>query len=235
MANFRPVKAKKIYEEIMGQIMNLISDGGLKPGDKLPSERELSEALDVSRASVREALRALEMKGFLEIRSGEGTFIRESSNDFLVEPLTMLLHLEDGAFHEVYEVRKTLETSCAYLAALRATTEDIKQMDDALNQMERDISTNNLGQDADTKFHYAIAEATHNSLLQKLMNTIGDSIRNTVTHAREKLYKTPGNPNKLLQQHRAIFEAIRLRRADQARDLMQMHLDFSEQEMIKNS
>lgn len=231
--DLKPIKTKKIYEEIVEQIRGLMAEGDLKPGDQLLSERELAERLKVSRASVREALRALEMMGYIEIRSGEGTFVREISLDDFIQPLAMVLTLEKGSFFHVYEVRRVLESACAYLAAQRATGEEVDKMEAALKEMEQDIHNNLRGDEADTAFHYAVAEATHNPVLFRLMNTISDSVHNSVHTARRKIFETPGNGEKLLAQHRSVLEAIRKRDPIQAREKMKEHLEFAEGEMAK--
>lgn len=231
--DLKPIKTKKIYEEIVEQIRGLMTDGDLKPGDQLLSERELAERLRVSRASVREALRALEMMGYIEIRSGEGTFVREISLDDFIRPLAMVLTLEKGSFFYVYEVRRVLESSCAYLAAQRASSEDVAKMETALRGMEEDLHNNLRGDEADTAFHYAVAEATHNPVLFRLMNTISDSVHNAVQTARRKIFETPGNGEKLLAQHSSVLEAIRRQDSIQAREKMKEHLEFAEEEMAK--
>lgn len=230
---FRPIKPKKIYEEIVEQIKELMAEGDLKPGDKLLSERELAERLQVSRASVREALRALEMMGFVEIRTGEGTFVRESCTDAIIQPLAMFISIERGNFFEIYEVRKIFETAAARLAAERATPEEIQKIEEALWQMEANMSDYEKGEHLDTAFHYAIAEATHNSWLVRLMRTISDSFHNTVAAARRNLFQTPGNAEKLILQHRQIFEAIKGKKPALAEKAMLEHLLFAEAEMAK--
>lgn len=231
--DLRPVKNKKIYEEIIAQIQSLISAGGLRPGDQLPPERELAEKLGVSRASVREAVRVLELMGLVEIRVGEGTFVREISTEALIQPLAAILALERGTFHQVYEVRRVMECACAYLAAERSSPEEIESMAQALLQMERYLEQNILGDEADTRFHLAVAEGSHNPFLVKLMHTISDSLHQVVQSARRKLFETPGNAQKLLEQHRQIFEAVREGRARDAERLMHYHLVFAEGELAK--
>ncbi len=233
MPSFQPVKSKKIYEEIVAQIKDLIAKGGLNPGDRLLSERELAEKLAVSRASVREALRTLELMGLVEIRTGEGTFVREASTDAFVHPLAAILALERGTFHQVYEVRRIIESACAHLAAERVTPKELMEMEAALRQMEEDMDQGRLGDLADTRFHLAIAEATHNPILATLMQTISDSVHQVVKSARRKLFETPGNAQQLLQQHWQIFYSIRDRKGNEALNHMFQHLIFAEGEMAK--
>ncbi|HWJ02446.1 MAG TPA: FadR/GntR family transcriptional regulator [Verrucomicrobiae bacterium] len=220
----KPIKTKKIYEEIVEQIKQLIQDGDLCPGDKLLSERELSERLKVSRASVREALSAMEIMGLVEVKSGEGTFIRQTNIDSIIGPMALILSMEKDSIMELMEVRKMLEVEAAGLAAERATTEQIEEMQAILGEMNRDLSENNLGEAADHKLHYAIYKATHNSVLLRLMNTVSDSIEQNIRTYRQSFYAIPGYPERLLKEHTAIFDAIRTRNPKRARDGMYEHL-----------
>ncbi len=118
---FQPIKTKKIWEEIVEQLKTMITNGELEPGDKLPSERDMSESMGVSRASVREALITLEAIGILEIKPGEGTFVRQTSDAETFAPLAMVLALERNPGAQMMEVRRVLETEMAALAAERAS------------------------------------------------------------------------------------------------------------------
>ncbi len=224
----KPIKTKKIYEEIVEQIKELFAQGDLKPGDKLLSEREFAERLQVSRASVREALSALEAMGLIEIKPGEGTFIRQKGVSSIIEPLALLLLMEKDQVFELLELRKILEVEAAGLAALRATEEDVERMFEVIKKMEEDLAMGLLGEEADFEFHFAIAEAAHNSLLMRLMNTIADTMRQTLRTSREKLFRTPGNSEILYQQHREIYLAIRAKSPDRAKKEMYQHLVFVE-------
>src|SRR5436309_10784442 len=119
-----PIKSTRIYEEIVRQVKQLIAEGRLKSGDRLPPERELAEKFVVSRTSVREALRALESLGLIEIRPGEGTFVRQVPLDALVGPLALVMTSQREAIGELFEARRVLEPAIAALAAGRATPEE---------------------------------------------------------------------------------------------------------------
>lgn len=231
---FRPIKTKRVYEQIVDQIRMLIRRGDLKPGDKLMSERELSELLGVSRTSVREALSALDFLGILETRQGEGTFIANVSEQSLIEPLALIMAMDREAALELLEVRKMLEGEAAELAALRATQEDLYQMEEAINTMAEDLKHGNLGEAGDAKFHYTIAEATGNKVLVKLMNTIQDLLLQNMRSSRMYMYTQQGNAEKLFQQHEAIFRAIQSGNPQEARREMLAHLEFVQEEMTKN-
>lgn len=230
----KPIKTRKIYEEVVEQIRQLIQEGELQSGDKLLSERELSERLKVSRASVREALSALELMGLVEIKPGQGTFIRQANVDSIIGPMALILSMEKDIIFELLEARKILEVEAAGLAAERASKEDLKAIEQALNQMRSDLDQHHLGETADHNFHYAIAHATRNSVLQLLMNTISDTMKKTLRSSREQLYVTPGTPEKLYQEHEQIYNAILQRNPPLARKHMLDHLVGVEEYMTRD-
>lgn len=220
--SFQPIKIKRIYEEIMEQLKEMISNGELRHGQKLPSERELAESLGVSRASVREALTALEAIGILDIRPGEGTFVRETSVSDTFAPLAMVLEMEQNSMEQLMEVRRVLETELAALAAQRATAEDLMNIEANLNHMK---TAHNISEavKADLRFHFAIAEATHNRILLRLMNTVADLMHNTFRIQREELFGAKGR--EIIAEHEAIYQAIRDGDTGTARLTMLRHID----------
>jgi GntR family transcriptional regulator, transcriptional repressor for pyruvate dehydrogenase complex len=234
--DFKPIKTKKIYEEIVEQIKQLMADGHLKPGDKLLSERELAERLQVSRASVREAIRSLEMMAFVEIRPGDGTFVRSQNSDEIILPLAMFLTVEKSSLLEMLEIRKIFETSTASMAAERATEEEIDEIRMAYEKMEESINFNDSekGEEYDIVFHYAIAEATHNALLIRLFRTISENFSRSISTARRQLYIDEHNPQLILDQHRRILEAIKNHNPQLAAKVMLEHLIHTEHEMNKD-
>ena len=229
----KPVKTKRIYEEIVEQIRLLVTEGHVKAGDRLPSERDLAERLQVSRASVREALSALEMMGLLEIRSGEGTYIKQVNIDSVVAPLAWVLSMEKDMVLELLEVRKILETQAAVLAAERAEAEEVVELREALEEMKKDLQSGRLGDSSDHSFHYAIARGTRNKILIRLMNAISDTMFQTLRASRIKLYESEGVPERLYTEHEEIFKAIQAKSPDEARVLMLQHLEGVEKEYLK--
>ena len=221
---FQPIKAKKIYEEIVEQIRGMITGGELKPGDRLPAERDMAESLGVSRASVREALTALETVGILDIRPGEGTFVRRTSDSETFESLTLLLSVEQTPEVQMMEVRRILETESAALAAKRGTGADLQKIQDSLLVMKTADSISEAV-DADVRFHFAIAEATKNSVLLRIMNTVADLMHQTFRQDREKLYSNPLLGARVIAEHEAILEAIQARNPDEAWAKMLEHIN----------
>jgi len=229
----KPIKTKKIYEQIVDQIGILVAEGHLKPGDRLPSERELVERFQVSRASIREAISALEMMGLIEVRSGEGTYIRQVNIDSVVAPLAWMLFIEKDTDLELYEVRKILEVQAAGLAAERVQETEIRDMYDALEVMRLDLEVDRLGEDADHHFHFAIARATHNKMLIRLMNTISETMQKTLKSSRSKLYNDKNSPQRLYEEHYSIYETIKNHDILKAQQLMLAHLVGVETQLAK--
>lgn len=219
---FQPIKTKKIYEEIMEQIRRMMTRGDLQPGDRLPSERELAETLSVSRTSVREALTALGALGILDVRPGEGTFIRRRNDSETFEPLTVLLAVERNPEFQLMEVRRILETEAAALAAKRATPADLEKIEKAL-QVMKDADSVKGAVEADLRFHYTIAEATKNSVLLRIMNTVADLMHNNFRQDREALYVKL--TEQVLGEHEAIVKAIKDKNPDEAWARMLEHIN----------
>lgn len=233
---FSPIKTKRLYEEIVEQIKQLVTDGRLKPGDKLLAERDMADQFQVSRASVREAIRTLEMLGIIDIRPGEGTFIRDSDTDDIIRPLAMFLAVERSSFLDMFEMRRIFETATASLAAERATEDELDQINSMLESMRDRLNLQDpeKGQEFDTAFHYAIAEATHNSLLIKLFKTVSEEFAKANSVARRQLYhNNVQNAQRIIDQHSEIYEAIRNRSAQKASEAMMAHLIFAENELRK--
>jgi GntR family transcriptional repressor for pyruvate dehydrogenase complex len=215
-----PIKSTRIYEEIVRQVKTMIAEGRLKGGDRLPPERDLAEKFVVSRTSVREALRALESLGLVEIRPGEGTFVREASVETLVEPLALLMASQRAATAELFEARRLLEPSLAALAAERATPEEIQEMERILEAQAGEIAAGRTGLAQDAQFHAAIGVASHNRAITRIAHAIMDLL----TQSREDSLNTPGRPTRSHEDHRRILAAIRARDAARAHGAMLDHI-----------
>ncbi|HEX2439377.1 MAG TPA: FadR/GntR family transcriptional regulator [Methylomirabilota bacterium] len=219
-----PIKSTRIYEEIVRRVKAMIAEGRLKGGDRLPPERDLAEKFVVSRTSVREALRALESLGLVEIRPGEGTFIREVSIDALVEPLARLMASEREATSELFEARRLLEPSLAALAATRATPEEIQEMERILEAQAQEVAAGRTGLAQDAQFHAAIGTAAHNRAITRIAHAVMDLL----TQSREESLNTPGRPTRSHEDHRRVLAAVRARDAEGARRAMLEHIEAVE-------
>jgi GntR family transcriptional regulator, transcriptional repressor for pyruvate dehydrogenase complex len=222
--DIEPIRSTRIYEAIIRQVKLMIAEGRLKSGDQLPPERELAEKFLVSRTSVREALRALESLGLVQIRPGEGTFVREISMDALVEPLALVMLSQHEALGELFEARRLLEPALAALAAARATPEEIQEMERILDEQAKEIAQGRTGLQQDAQFHAAIGAAAHNRAITRIAHAIMDLL----TQSREESLNTPGRPERSHENHRRVLKAIADRNARAAQDLMLAHLDTVE-------
>ncbi len=230
---FKPIRPKKISEEIVDQIRALISQGQLKPGERVPSERDLAAFLGVSRPSVREAIMVLEAMGLVESRQGGGTFVRSLTETSLADPLTSMVEKDPRLLHALVEVRMGLESWSAYLAASRATDEEIARMRELYQEMERQAGKGGWDADVDASFHYAITAATHNTLQLHVLNTIHSLFHATIQVALMEFYRKEGYVDKLRQQHRAILEGIAARDPEGSRQAMLDHLTMVEEKMAQ--
>ena len=220
MEDFKVIKRRRLYQDIVGQIQEFIRDGVLKPGDRLPPERDLAERLQVSRSSLREAMRALELQGLVVSRPGSGTFVSTESLDTLVSIIAASLTGARDFLNDVFEVRHLLEPQVAALAAERATEEDFQSIAEALGQQEQQIARGETGVEGDTAFHFAMARATQNWALVRVISTIANVLR----VSRDRSLQTPGRPQRSLASHRHILEMIRRKDAGEARAAMEHHI-----------
>ena len=205
--DLEPIKSARIYAEIVRQVKQLIAEGKLKSGDRLPPERDLAEKFVVSRTSVREALRALESRGLIEIRAGDGAFVRDISVETLIEPLALVILPHREAVGELFEARRLLEPAIATLAARRATPEEIAAMERILEAQGKEVAEGRTGVAQDAAFHAALAGSAHNRAISRIVNALMDLL----TESREESLQTPGRPARSHQDHLRILEAIRRR------------------------
>ena len=207
-----PVKRSRIYEHIVGQINALIREGRWAPGDQIPPERELAERFKVSRTSVREALRALEMQGIIDSRQGGGTFIRTGDTEMLVGPLAAAILRGRRELAEVLEVRELIEPGIARLAARRATAEHVAELEILLQRQRECIAAERSFVEEDTAFHYTLAKAADNHILLRLHNVILDVLR----ESRQSYLHVPNRPQMSLRGHEAMLAAVKAKDVDAA-------------------
>jgi GntR family transcriptional regulator, transcriptional repressor for pyruvate dehydrogenase complex len=222
------IKKTRIYEEVVGQLHQLIDAGKLKAGDRLPSERELAETFRVSRSSVREAIKTLENEGLVITRPGSGTFVTTVNVEAIIPSLASLLSRGKDALIDLFEMRCLVEPSIAALAAERATPADILRLKEICAEQERQIKRDTSAVDSDAAFHLTIGRATHNSALQRLVASIVEILK----PIREKSLQTPGRAHKSLASHREILVAIERHDPELARRAMQQHIQAVEQNVL---
>ena len=215
-----PVRRSRIYEHIVDQIHALIREGRWAPGDQIPPERELAERFRVSRTSVREALRALEMQGIIESRQGGGTFVRSADTEALVPPLAAAIRRGQREMAEVLEVRELIEPAIARLAAKRATPEHVQELEQTLERQRECIAQGRPFVDEDTAFHYTLARAADNHILLRLHNTILDVLR----ESRQTYLHVPDRPQMSLRGHEAILAAVSAHDGEEAQRASLAHI-----------
>jgi GntR family transcriptional regulator, transcriptional repressor for pyruvate dehydrogenase complex len=227
--NFQPIKPKKVSTQIAEQIRSSILAGEFKPGDKLPPERELAEMFGVSRPSVREALNVLTSSGLVMSYQGGGTVVMSLVETTASNPLSELIRVQQDRALDVIEVRKCMESWTAYYAAQRALPDDIRRMEEIIAGMERNLEGLLPSEDLDANLHIVIARATHNIVWLHLMQSLFDAMKEFQQSVWRAVYITSEDHHQLYRHHRSIFEAIRSRDAEAAREAMMLHLTFAEQ------
>ncbi len=220
---FVPVKNKKVYQHVIEQIQNMVMTGALEKGDKLPSERELVEQLGVSRASIREAIRALEMIGLVESRQGEGNFIGGDINSSFFEPLSVMFMLNGGKSEDVLELRRVIEVEAAALAAGKITEAEKAELAALLNDLI-EAGDEQESAKADMALHYAIARMSGNYLILILLNTISSLMESFIRDARGMILREERKRDVLLQEHKKICDSIIQENPEASAQAMRAHL-----------
>jgi len=214
------ISSQRLYRQIADQLAELIRAGEFKPGARLPSERELSQQFDVSRASVREALIALEIDGLIDVRVGLGVFVNaapaaNSRTAGLAEP---------GPF-EVLSARYLIEGETAALAARNGSAKDHARIRETLQAMADEIKASGVGLEADAQFHLRIAEASGNGALVHLVRQLWGFRYSAMFRKLDEHFDSPQRHQEAIDEHRKLLEAIERRDADAARAAMVAHLD----------
>lgn len=224
----KPIKPSKISDAIADQLRELIRSGALKPGERLPSERELVDQLGVSRPSVREALLKMEARGLVTSRQGGGTFVCDVLAPSIVNPLADLMRGSPEAISDVLECRHGLEELAASYAALRATASDREIIHEKFQALAEANAAGDLERSAaaDAEFHMAIAEASHNFALVHITRSLFDLLSTQMQSNWERLLMDPESCAQIHDQHQYIFEAIISTDPDMARNAAHTHLSY---------
>ncbi len=213
-----------MHEGIVQRFSNLIREGALKPGERLPSERVLAEQFHVSRSSVREAIRSLELQGLVVSKRGSGTFINTDNLESMVALIASTLNTGSGTLKHIFEMRHILEPQIAALAAQRAGQHETDEMETILETQSEEVHRGGTGVDADTAFHFSLAAATHNSALMKVVSAVEDILH----RSRDESLQEPGRSQRSLDSHRDILKMIQAGDAEGARRAMEHHLSMVE-------
>lgn len=214
---------QEIHNGIIAQIRDLINFKNLEPGDKLPSERMLSEKFGVSRSNVREAIQKLEFYGILKSKPQSGTFVADIGQVAMNGMIHDILRLEDPDFKSLVETRILLELKTVRMAAKRRTDADLKKMEDALNAYSAKVINGEDAVQEDLLFHLAIAKASGNSTINTLMLIITPEI---ITNFEKHHVCDKGQSFKAIQEHEDIFKAIKDQNTQKAKEMMKVHFNI---------
>jgi len=229
MSTFELVIRHSLCDEIISQLTELISIGKLKPGQRLASERDLSKQFGVGRSSLREALRSLIVMGILEGRVGEGTYVAKDNQKYLAKTAQWGLLLDQKGVNDLVETRLMLETQTSFLAAQRATPEDINLLKEILQDMNDSINRPEQYLELDLQFHLGVAQATHNSVIYNLLGMTRGYLKESIQEIliQSTSIKTKDRLKLSLRGHQEIFHSIRTGQAEIARKVMIKHIQMS--------
>lgn len=220
---YAPIRGQRLYEQVVERIEALIASGELQSGDRLPNERSLAEQFEVSRTVIREALKTLSNKGLIEVRTGQGSFVVDHSSHSFKQSLQLMMDF--GGMHdpaaELVEIREIIEPELAFRAALRADHDDIAAMRKAVDEMDETTHDVIAFIRADNRFHLALAEASQNAFVPRLL----DSVVDVLHELRGRIFWVEGGPQRGQAHHKRILRAIEDRAPEAAREAMRAHLD----------
>lgn len=222
-----PVHRARAHEQILSQLSELIENGELQPGDRLPSEREMARSFGVGRPTLRQALSVLSSLGVLEIRPGSGIYLRTSFRDgpgTTGQVLALMLMAEKHDLMHIQELRMAVEGSAAYLGAQRRTPAQLRELEEVFDSLCDAFTHRGVAFKEDFQFHAKIAEATANPVLLKVMVALADIFLQQFEQVTRPLYPKADRVETGLCEHRAILEAVRTQRADDAREAAIRHL-----------
>lgn len=227
--HIRPVETRRLYRQIADQIRTLIGSGAAAPGVRLPAERDLARQLGVSRPSLREALIALEVEGLLDVRVGSGIYVAQPGG----RRPGAEIGGASGPF-EVIRARRMIEGECAALAAKHGTAAQLRAIRKAHADLQSEAKRHHNPLDADRSFHIRIAEATGNSALELVVQTLWDQRVGPLYRALEVKLEYPAMAGDTLGEHRAVLDAILARRPAAARAAMRRHMDMTRKRYTKD-
>lgn len=231
---FKQIKPKKIYEEVADALYDAIKQGKFKSGEKLASVQQLAETFQVSRSAIREALTALKAKGLIEMKQGEGTFVKAYHPEEVVFSFPQAVLMNKKDVMNLLEVRRMLEIGTAKAAARNRTEQDLIGIKAALEKMQDTNGGEELGETADLEFHLAVAKATNNALLVNLLMNVSELMQETMKETRRIwLYSRQTTMAQLYNEHLLIYQAISHQEEERAVLAMHQHLENVERILIK--
>ncbi len=228
---YSKIKQPKISDVIMGQLEQMILEGSLQPGQKLPPERELALQFEVSRPSLREAIQKLEAKGLLLRRHGGGTYVKEQLWQSLADPIVELMHSDSESQYDLLEFRHAIEGMMAYFAALRGTDADMQNIKRTIMEVE---AVDEIEQQAKAIvcFYRAIAEASHNVAMLHLVLSLAPVLHKNVAQNLELLNRREEASTRANEHRLALLAAIVRRNPEAAHEASNKHLSYIEEVML---
>lgn len=225
---FHKIELEKLSHAVRRQIEALILQGVLHPGERLPSERDMAEQMEVSRPSLREAIADLQQAGLLVARAGSGVYVAEVLGSAFAPALVELMARHHRAVTDYLDFRKDLEGLAAERAAMNASDFDLAVIDGVFQRMARAHEASDADQEAglDVAFHMAIIEASHNIIALHMMRSMYELLRTGVFYNRTRFFRLPDVRDALLDQHQAINDALQARHGSRARTAIVQHLDY---------
>lgn len=224
MISFQSVKTGKISELIGRQIKSAILDGAMKPGDRLPPERELVEHFQASRISIREALKSLETSGLLSIKPGSGVFVAEVNSKPMSESLASILRIKKISMNELTEARMILEPNIARLACERITPEDLQKLEENIAGALTIVKSNVWARVKNIEFHSLLAESTRNSVLTLTVKTLLDVLKEMSSEIVDDSPQNVEIASHTLRHHKKILEALKEKDPEKVFELMRKHI-----------
>lgn len=224
---------RSVYHRVVDEIKTRIFEGRLKPGDRLPAERELAEMLGVSRTSVREALKMLAAEGLVKIKHGQGAFIAEQDPDVYLQQFAKRIFVNPKTIKDLFEIRKTLEPAAAAWAAERGTERELEELAGLIRQTQENLQNMPSGRlpllaRHDSQFHYNLAKATGNTVLVRIV----ESLMDLLADVRSRTLSIPGRGEASLEEHSVIVEALLRRDPGAASTAMLRHLENVERQIV---
>lgn len=226
----KPIKKKRLFEEIILALEDYIQEGKIKPGEKLPSANELAAIFNVSKTAIREALTVLHANGIIESRSGVGIFLKGLEGESIAQRVTKNL-LNQQELLEILEFRRGIEIEAAALAAAKATADDLLQIEKAHQELMKANKSGLVGVDEDYDFHHSIVRASQNSIYKGIYCELSEKLREEISISKMQSAKIPGRFSVIHKQHEEIVKAIKQNDRNKASESMRKHLISTEQKI----
>ncbi|WP_252315906.1 FadR/GntR family transcriptional regulator [Sinobaca sp. H24] len=222
-----PIKKQRVYRVVIEKIKEALKTGDLKPGERLPSERELTNLFDVSRSSIREAISVLEAEGVVQIKPGVGIFLVPYTKDHLLEKMSNIFQIETKDYLiELLELRQGIESQSAYYAASRRTNDQLQNMERLLEELGNNFKKNHYEMDEDFSFHHQIVEASSNLMMVNSLELISGRIMQGLYDSIVFSMQIPHRNETLIQEHVNIYNAIKKNNPIEAQRAMHYHLEM---------